>query len=88
MGSGSEALPVPIPGEELTLDVLPLRKDAPIYFSPQARPDFGSAQQISELRTITAVPEYEVRESRSKRHPVSARRPWRGSFALEMCSGE
>ncbi len=52
---------VPIPGEELTLDVLPLRKDAPIYFSPQARPDFGSAQQISEVRAITAVPEYEVR---------------------------
>jgi beta-galactosidase len=52
---------LPVSGQELTLDVLPLRKDAPIYFSRQARPDFGSAQQISELRTITAVPEYEVR---------------------------
>ena len=52
---------IPVPGQELTLDVLPLRKDAPIYFSPRARPDFGSAQQISDLRAITAVPEYEVR---------------------------
>jgi beta-galactosidase len=51
----------PLAGQNLTLDVLPLRKDAPIYFSPRATPDFGSAGQISEVRTITAVPEYEVR---------------------------
>jgi hypothetical protein len=51
----------PLAGQNLTLDVLPLRKDAPIYFSPKARPDFGSAEQISEVRAITAVPEYEVR---------------------------
>src|SRR5271156_599927 len=51
----------PLAGQNLTLDVLPLRKDAPIYFSPKARPDFGSAEQISDVRAITAVPEYEVR---------------------------
>jgi beta-galactosidase len=51
----------PLAGQNFTLDVLPLRKDAPIYFSPKARPDFGSAEQISEVRTITALPEYEVR---------------------------
>jgi len=51
----------PLAGQTLTLDVLPLRKDAPIYFSPKARPDFGSAEQISDVRAITAVPEYEVR---------------------------
>jgi len=51
----------PLAGQNLTLDVLPLRKDAPIYFSPKARPDFGSAEQISAVRAITAVPEYEVR---------------------------
>jgi beta-galactosidase len=51
----------PLVGQNLTLDVLPLRKDAPIYFSPKARPDFGSAEQISDVRAITAVPEYEVR---------------------------
>ena len=51
----------PLAGQELTLDVLPLRKDAPIYFSPKARPDFGSVQQISDVRAITAIPEYEVR---------------------------
>jgi beta-galactosidase len=52
---------VPLAGQNLTLDVLPLRKDAPIYFSPKARPDFGSAEQISDVRAITAVPEYEIR---------------------------
>jgi beta-galactosidase len=51
----------PLAGQNLTLDVLPLRKDAPIYFSPKARTDFGSAEQISDVRAITAVPEYEVR---------------------------
>lgn len=51
----------PLTGQELTLEVLPLRKDDPIYFSPRARPDFGSAQQTSDVRTITAVPEYEIR---------------------------
>jgi beta-galactosidase len=52
-----------IAGQELTLKVLPLQRDAPIYFSPSARPDFGSAHQISDVRTITAAPEYEVRVS-------------------------
>ena len=52
---------VPLAGNDLTLDVLPLRKDAPIYFSPKARPDFGSSQQICDVRAITAVPEYEIR---------------------------
>jgi beta-galactosidase len=51
----------PLAGQNLTLDVLPLRRDAPIYFSPKARPDFGSAEQISDVRAISAVPEYEVR---------------------------
>jgi beta-galactosidase len=51
----------PLADQNLTLDVLPLRKDAPIYFSPKARPDFGSAEQISDVRKISAVPEYEVR---------------------------
>jgi beta-galactosidase len=50
----------PLASQNLTLDVLPLRKDAPIYFSPKARPDFGSAEQIADVRTITAVPEYEI----------------------------
>jgi hypothetical protein len=45
---------------DLTLKILPLRKDAPIYFSPGARPDFGSAQQICAVKAITAITEYEV----------------------------
>jgi beta-galactosidase len=52
-----------IAGQELTLKVLPLRKDAPIYLSPEARPDFGSGQQICTVRAIGAVTEYEVRVS-------------------------
>jgi beta-galactosidase len=52
---------IPLASQDLILDVLPLRKDAPIYFSPKARPDFGSSEQISQVRTITAAPEYEVR---------------------------
>jgi beta-galactosidase len=51
----------PLAVQDLTLDILPLRKDAPIYFSPKAQPDFGSVQQISAVRAITAAPEYEVR---------------------------
>jgi beta-galactosidase len=51
----------PLAGQDFTLEVLPLRKDAPIYFSPKARPNFGSAEQISEVGTIAAVPEYEIR---------------------------
>ena len=51
----------PLAGQSLTLDVLPLRKDAAIYLSPKARPNFGTAEQISDVRAITAVPEYEVR---------------------------
>lgn len=51
----------PLAGQNLTLDVLPLRKDAAIYLSPKARPNFGTAEQISDVRAITAVPEYEVR---------------------------
>jgi hypothetical protein len=35
---------------EIRLAVLPLRKDAPIYFSsPAARPDFGQRDAVAEL---------------------------------------
>ncbi|MFZ1130442.1 MAG: beta-galactosidase [Terriglobales bacterium] len=47
-------------GSDITLKVLPLRKDAPIYLSPGARPDFGSGQQICTVRSIGASTEYEV----------------------------
>ena len=36
----------------LTLRFLPLRKDAPIYLPPDRWPDFGTAQEIVQVRSI------------------------------------
>lgn len=44
----------------LDLRVMPLRKDAPIYLPRDAWPPFPSRGEISEVRRITASPEYEV----------------------------
>jgi beta-galactosidase len=40
---------------ELTLRILPLKKDAPIYLATQARPDFGGASSICKLLKIELV---------------------------------
>jgi hypothetical protein len=45
----------------LTLSVLPLRADAPIYLDRTARPDFGGALQIAQLRKVTVTPVYLLR---------------------------
>lgn len=47
-------------GEQLELTLLPLRKDAPIYLPKEARPQFGDRDQIAEVQSVEAVPEYEV----------------------------
>jgi hypothetical protein len=44
----------------LTIKVLPLRKDLPIYLEPQAVPTFDGKGEALDLRGITAVPEYRV----------------------------
>ncbi len=44
----------------LTLKLLPLRKDAPIYLAPEARPDFGSKQDMVKLNGIRATAVYQV----------------------------
>ena len=35
---------------DLRVAILPLRKDAPIYMAQSARPDFGKAESVVELR--------------------------------------
>ena len=42
----------------LTLSILPLRQDAPIFLEKQAWPDFGTSNQAIDLKSITVAPEY------------------------------
>jgi beta-galactosidase len=44
--------------QPLTVAVLPLRADAPIYLDRKARPDFGGAAQLAQLRQVTVTPVY------------------------------
>jgi beta-galactosidase len=41
---------------ELTIAILPLQKDAPIYLPDSAKPDFGSAESVVSLRNVELVP--------------------------------
>jgi hypothetical protein len=45
----------------LTVSVLPLRADAPIYLPKEARPDFAGKQQAAELRKVSVIPVYSLR---------------------------
>ena len=42
----------------LELKILPLRKDAPIFFSASARPEFGADGEALALREVLAIPVY------------------------------
>ena len=44
----------------LSLSVLPLRADAPIYLPRDARPDFAGKSQLAELRGVRIVPVYKL----------------------------
>lgn len=44
----------------LTLTVLPLRADAPIYLPKEHRPDFGGQPQLAKVRAVKVVPVYRV----------------------------
>jgi hypothetical protein len=44
----------------LTLTVLPLRADAPIYLPREHRPDFAGKPQLAELKAVKVVPVYRV----------------------------
>jgi len=43
-----------------TLEILPLRRDAPIFLPVDAWPEFDGKADIVELQEIKAIPEYEV----------------------------
>ena len=44
----------------LTLTVLPLRADAPVYLPKEHRPDFGGKPQAATLRSVKVVPVYRL----------------------------
>jgi beta-galactosidase len=44
----------------LTLSVLPLRADAPVYIPKEGRPDFAGQPQIASLRGVTVTPVYRL----------------------------
>jgi beta-galactosidase len=45
---------------DLRVEILPLRKDAPIYMAKEVRPDFGKAESVVELKSVEIVPRYQV----------------------------
>ncbi|HTV63019.1 MAG TPA: hypothetical protein VMH30_10680, partial [Verrucomicrobiae bacterium] len=45
---------------DLQVEILPLRKDAPIMLAKQARPDFGNKESIAALDRVEIVPRYQV----------------------------
>ena len=46
---------------DLRIEILPLRKDAPIYTAMQARPDFGTNESVVSLGSVEIIPRYEVK---------------------------
>jgi hypothetical protein len=40
---------------DLRLEILPLRKDAPIYIEPKDRPDFGKTDSLAEVRSVQLI---------------------------------
>ena len=40
---------------DLRLEILPLRKDAPIFLEPKARPDFGNNASVVELQSVEII---------------------------------
>ena len=40
---------------DLRLEILPLRKDAPIFLEPKARPDFGGKESLVELQSVEVI---------------------------------
>jgi hypothetical protein len=44
----------------LDLSILPLRKDAPVYFEIQGPPGFAPNGQIGKLDGLSLVPEYQL----------------------------
>lgn len=47
-------------GQNLTLKILPLRKDTPMYIAPEKRPAFNEKGEALRIRGVKAIPVYEV----------------------------
>ena len=45
---------------DLQLEILPLRKDAPVYLEPNDRPDFGGRESIATVQNAEIVNRHEV----------------------------
>jgi hypothetical protein len=52
----------------LTLKILPLRKDAPIYLAKDRWPSFGKTREAIGVRGITLQPEYELVIGQTQQH--------------------
>ena len=44
-----------LPGADLRLEILPLRKDAPIYLATEAVPNFGKADSLVALKRVEII---------------------------------
>jgi hypothetical protein len=44
----------------LTLQILPLRRDAPIFLEPAVRAALPHTSQVDQLKTIGVVPQYQL----------------------------
>ena len=47
--------------QPLTVSVLPLRADAPIYLPKEARPNFAGQAQMAAVRGVSVIPVYQLR---------------------------
>ena len=45
---------------DLRLEILPLRKDAPVFLEPRARPDFGTNESVAKLQSAKIVIQPEI----------------------------
>ncbi len=45
---------------ELRIEILPLRRNAPIYLAPEARPAFRGKRAVARLKKVDVIPQYEV----------------------------
>jgi beta-galactosidase len=48
----------------MELSILPLRKDAPLFIEKEFRPDFGSSNQIVDVKSARVIPQYKFRIER------------------------
>ena len=44
----------------LELDILPLRRDAPIFLERRFRPQFSQSGQVAKLHSMALIPEYQL----------------------------